>query len=78
MTVKLELDPEIESQIKAQAAERGVPIEDYLRDIIERCAAFSEWHEDNAKSAEHYRLALTCETIAANTLPPEDFSDWEK
>ena len=36
MSVTLELKPEIEAQVKSEAAARGLPVEDYLEAVIER------------------------------------------
>jgi hypothetical protein len=35
MNVTLELKPEVEARVVEQAASRGVPVEDFLRSVIE-------------------------------------------
>ena len=35
MTVTIELKPEVEERAKAEAAARGLPVEDYLEAVIE-------------------------------------------
>lgn len=35
MTVTLELDPEIEASLNAQALAKGIPLDAYLRSVIE-------------------------------------------
>lgn len=46
MTVKLELDAQTEASIAAQAAARGVPIEQYIQSLIEEAA-----NHESSKSA---------------------------
>ena len=36
MTVTLDLNPELEQSLLAQAHERGVSVDDYLREIVSR------------------------------------------
>ncbi len=36
MTVTLDLNPEIEQDLVAQARERGISVSDYLQDIVSR------------------------------------------
>ncbi len=44
MSVKLELKPETEDQLAARARQRGMSVEDYIRDVLEE-------HAGNGKSA---------------------------
>lgn len=58
MTVQVELDAETESRIAAQAAASGVPLEDYVKSLIEKAAIhgapgdatralFAKWNEQD-------------------------------
>jgi predicted HicB family RNase H-like nuclease len=38
MTVRLEIKPEIEASLNAQAAAKGIPLDAYLQDAIEDLA----------------------------------------
>ena len=38
MTVRLEINPEIEASLSAQAAAKGLPLDAYLQDVIEDLA----------------------------------------
>ena len=38
MTVRLEIKPEIEASLNAQAAAKGIPLDTYLQDVIEDLA----------------------------------------
>jgi predicted HicB family RNase H-like nuclease len=38
MTVRLEIKPEIEASLNAQAAAMGIPLDAYLQDVIEDLA----------------------------------------
>jgi hypothetical protein len=38
MTVRLEIKPEIEASLNAQAAAKGLPLDAYLQDVIEDIA----------------------------------------
>jgi hypothetical protein len=49
MTVKIELPPEIEANLAAQAAAQGISLADYLRHLIEEQAAA---RTENALSPE--------------------------
>jgi hypothetical protein len=42
MTVTLELKPETEARLAAQAAEKGLPVREYLQTVIEGLAAAPE------------------------------------
>src|SRR5688500_17683331 len=38
MSITVEFDPEIEERLRIQAAARGVPVQDYIQDLIRRSA----------------------------------------
>lgn len=58
MTVRLELDPDVEARITHQATASGVPVEEYLKTLIEQAvqhdapgaatrALFAKWSEED-------------------------------
>lgn len=48
MTVILELAPEVEQIVKAQAQAKGISLEEYLPDLLAQAAQEKEWKEDSA------------------------------
>jgi hypothetical protein len=59
MTITLELTPEIEARVQAQAAARGLPVRTYLQNVIEQLAGatadgdrtlalFAQWQTEDA------------------------------
>jgi hypothetical protein len=81
MTITLSLKPEVERSLLARAKERGLTLDDYLRELIEREAggtagarrsgkekarAFVEW----AKSHRHTE-PLSDEAISRTTQYPD-------
>lgn len=59
MTIELDLKPDVEAMIKAQAQARGVSVEAYIASLIEGLNGF---HND-AGEAEDPRIALMREAV---------------
>jgi len=51
MSITMELAPEIEQLAKAKAEARGVPLEEYLPDLLARAMQQEEWDEEDASTA---------------------------
>lgn len=74
MTVRLELNPDVEERLAAQARARGVPLDTYLQSVIEDLA-----RTNAASPAELEELRATLDVLAEMgrdlpTLPSSDFS----
>ena len=66
MTVRLEIKPEIEASLNAQAAAKGIPLDAYLQDVIEDLA------RDQAAPAanlEEFRAMLDTLAEMGKSLP---------
>ena len=59
MTVRLELKPDVEANLSAQARARGVPLDAYLQDVIEEVA-----RADAAGPASFKEIEATLDTLA--------------
>lgn len=59
MTVKLELKPEVEANLAAQARARGVPLDAYLQSVIEDLAG-----TESARPASLQELQATLDALA--------------
>lgn len=58
MTVTLELKPEVEERVAAEARSRGLSVEDYIRDVLEEHAANGENLPSGLASTEEWEAAL--------------------
>ena len=58
MTVTLELKPEAEERIVAEAKALGLSVEDYIRDVLEEHAANGEHILPESGSPEEWEAAL--------------------
>ena len=58
MTVTLELKPEVEERIVAEAKALGMSLEDYIRDVLEEHAANGEHTLPKSGSPEEWGAAL--------------------
>ena len=69
MTVTLELPPEVEAQIATEAAQKGMPLPDYLVAVI---------RERNLKMSEGLETYLLSESaLAKDRLRPEEDEAWQ-
>jgi len=69
MTVTLELPPEVEAQIATEAAQKGMPLPDYLVAVI---------RERNLKMSEGLETYLLSESaLAKDWLRPEEDEAWQ-
>ena len=69
MTVTLELPPEVEAQIATEAAQKGMPLPDYLVAVI---------RERNLKMSEGLETYLLSESaLAKDWLRPEEDKAWQ-
>ena len=59
MTIELDLKPEVEAKIKAQAQERGLSVEAFIASVIE---GLNYWHKD-ADENEDPRFAAMQEAV---------------
>ena len=66
MTVRLEIKPEIEASLSAQAAAKGIPLDRYLQDVIEGIARAPA---APAASLEEFRSALDTLAEMGKSLP---------
>ncbi len=66
MTVRLEIRPEIEASLHAQAAAKGIPLEAYLRNAIEDLA---QAHASPATSLQELRATLDTLAEMGKNLP---------
>jgi hypothetical protein len=64
MTVKLELKPEVEESLVNQANTKGVPLETYLKDVIEGLA-----YTRPASTRDEFRTALDRLAEMGRSLP---------
>jgi hypothetical protein len=64
MTVKLELKPEVEDSLVNQAKAKGVPLETYLKDVIEGLA-----HTQPASTRDEFTAALDRLAEIGRSLP---------
>ena len=74
MTVRLELKPDVEANLAAQARARGVPLDVYLQSVIEHLA-----RTDEARPASQQDLEATLDKLAEMGrdlphLPPSAFT----
>jgi hypothetical protein len=74
MVVTLELTPEVEQRIIAQAASRGVSLEAYLQSVIEAVALVSPPDEGTLEEFEADMDAFSEGTEHLPILPPEAFT----
>ena len=69
MTIRLELSPEIEAQTATEAAEKGLPLPDYLLAVI---------RERNRRLSEGMETYLLSESaLAKDWLRPEENEAWQ-
>jgi hypothetical protein len=66
MTVRLEIKPEIEASLNAQAAAKGIPLDAYLQDAIEDLARAQA---APAANLEEFRAALDTLAEMGKSLP---------
>jgi hypothetical protein len=66
MTVTLDLNPEVEKSLVAQAHERGVSLYDYLQEIVTREAALSAALPSSTKAGNLSDLLLNSPFAGAN------------
>jgi hypothetical protein len=66
MTVRLEITPEIEASLNAQAAAKGIPLDAYLQDAIEDLARAPA---APAANLEEFRAALDTLAEMGKSLP---------
>jgi hypothetical protein len=66
MTVRLEIKPEIEASLNAQAAAKGIPLDAYLQDAIEDLARAQAAPTANL---EEFRSALDTLAEMGRSLP---------
>ena len=66
MTVRLEIKPEIEASLNAQAAAKGIPLDAYLQDVIEDIARAKA---APAANLEEFRAALDTLAEMGKSLP---------
>ena len=74
MTVLLDLQPELEKRVQAQAAAHGVSVEAYLVSVIEKAALPAEPEEATLAEFEAALDAFSEGTEALPVLPAEAFS----
>ena len=74
MTVTLELPPEVEQRLAAQAAARGVSTEDYILSLIEGAALPAMPPDTNLDQFEADLDALSAGSENLPVLPPAAFS----
>ena len=58
MSVTLELKPEVEARVLAQAAAQGLPVEAYLEGVIENLAGAAAAHFQETATPEEWTRAL--------------------
>ncbi len=69
MTVTLELPPDVEAQIATEAAQKGMPLPDYLVAVI---------RERNLRMSEGLETYLLSESaLAKDWLRPEEDEAWQ-
>ncbi len=69
MTVTLELPPDVEAQIATEAAQKGMPLPDYLVAVI---------RERNLRMSEGIETYLLSESaLAKDWLRPEEDEAWQ-
>ncbi len=69
MTVTLELPPDVEAQIATEAAQKGMPLPDYLIAVI---------RERNLRMSEGLETYLLSESaLAKDWLRPEEDEAWQ-
>lgn len=69
MTVTLELPPDVEAQIATEAAQKGMPLPDYLVAVI---------RERNLRMSEGLETYLLSESaLAKDWLRPEEDDAWQ-
>lgn len=69
MTVTLELPPDVEAQITTEAAQKGMPLPDYLAAVI---------RERNLRMSEGLETYLLSESaLAKDWLRPEEDEAWQ-
>ena len=66
MTVRLEITPEIEASLNAQAAAKGIPLDAYLQDVIEDLARAQA---APAANLEEFRATLDTLGEMGGSLP---------
>ena len=66
MTIKLELNPEVEARLAARARAKGIPLDAYLQSVIEQIA-----EDEGTPRASLEEFKATLETLAeeAEDLP---------
>ena len=69
MTITLELPPDVEAQIATEAAQKGMPLPDYLVAVI---------RERNPRISEGLETYLLSESaLAKDWLRPEEDDAWQ-
>lgn len=66
MTVTLDLKPDVEKNLVAQAHERGVSLHDYLQEIVTKAASFSAGIPLSMKADNLSELLLNSPFAGAN------------
>lgn len=66
MTVRLEIKPEIEASLNAQAAAKGIPLDAYLQNVIEDLVRA---HVAPAASLQEFRAMLDTLAEMGKSLP---------
>ena len=74
MVVTLELTPEVEQRMMAQAALRGVSLEAYLKGLIEAAALLVDPDDGTLEEFEADMDAFSEGTEHLPVLPPEAFT----
>lgn len=74
MTVTLDLRPEVEELIKAEANARGLSVEDYILEVLEREAPNGESSFALTASAEEWKKSFL-EWVNAERPPHPPLSD---
>jgi hypothetical protein len=78
MTVTIDLRPEIEARLTAQAAAKGVPVEDYIQQLIERETLRPNLHELLTPLRKEYKESGISETELDEIIKRERRSMWEE
>lgn len=68
MTIKIELNPEIEAQLLAEARKRGVPVEEYAESLL-RDAVALHFEASGQLSTEELQAMLNAIAEGSDKLP---------
>ena len=80
MTITIELEPEVEDKVQAQAAARGLPVKEYVEGIVRQAADATHClrrDNDARPSIEEFEADLAALADGLDhipPLPPEAFS----